>query len=155
MNPTCKLSVRMLLGLALMLAGPLAACAADEQRPPDAVQTGHSPRAHHAHPAATASVDDRVQLMTKELGLDASQQARLKIILLAQRTEMAKVWNDPSVAASLRVGRTRIVSDQTAEGIRGILSAEQREKYIKARRRDAPVGAPGGDVQKWMTPDPG
>jgi len=102
-----------------------------------------------------ASLDDRVQLMAKELDLDANQQARLKSILLAQRAEVTKAWNDPSVPAAVRIATTQAVSEKTAERIRAVLNDEQRGKYAKAHQRDARVGAPGGDVQKWMQADPG
>ena len=93
--------------------------------------------------------------MAKELDLDANQQARLKSILLAHRAEVAKAWNDPSVPAAVRIATTQVVSEKTAERIRAVLNDEQRTKYAKAHQRDAPVGAPGGDVQKWMQGNPG
>jgi Spy/CpxP family protein refolding chaperone len=117
-----------------------------------ALGAAHAERAIHT-PAA--SLDNRVQLMAKELDLDANQQARLKSILLAHRAEVTKVWNDPSVPAAVRIAMTQAVSEKTAERIRAVLNDEQRAKYAKAHQRDARVGAPGGDVQKWMQADPG
>lgn len=122
--------------------------------PAHAAEPAHAPRSH-AHHTAANTLDNRLQLMAKELDLDASQQATLKRILLTQRAEVDKVWNDPSVPASVRVATTQAVSEQTAERIRAILNDEQREKYLKEHRRDVPVGTPGGDVQKWMKPDAG
>jgi hypothetical protein len=75
--------------------------------------------------------------------------------LLAQRAEVIKAWNDPSVPAAVRIAMTQAVSEKTAERIRAVLSDEQRDKYAKAHQRDGQVGAPGGDVQKWMQADPG
>jgi hypothetical protein len=136
---------RMGLGFALAV-GSLAVA--------HAAAPAHASRSH-AHHTAANTPDNRVQLMTKELDLDASQQAKLKRILLTQRAEVAEVWNDPSVPATVRVATTQAVSEKTAERIRAILNDEQREKYLKEHRRDVPVGTPGGDVQKWMKPDPG
>jgi hypothetical protein len=136
------------IGLALLLGALGPVHAADEDQSPAAA--GPAAVRSHSHHTRAASIDDRVQLMAKELGLDANQQARLKSILLAQRAEMAKAWNDPSVPAAVRVATTQAVSEKTAERIRAVLNDEQREKYAKAHQRDAPVGAPGGDVQKWM-----
>jgi Spy/CpxP family protein refolding chaperone len=109
----------------------------------------------HSHHTRAASLDERVQLMAKELDLDASQQAKLKSILLVQRAEVSKAWNDPSVPAAVRVATTQAVSERTAERIRAVLNDEQREKYAKAHQRDAGVGAPGGDVQKWLQANTG
>ena len=91
--------------------------------------------------------------MAKELDLDASQQARLKSILLAHRAEVTKAWSDPAVPAAVRIATTQAASEKTAERIRGALNDQQREKYAKAHQHDAPVGAPGGDVLKWMQAD--
>ena len=88
--------------------------------------------------------------MSRELDLDASQQATLRSLLLAQRAEVTQVWSDPAVPSAVRVAATRAVSERTAERIRGMLSDEQREKYSKAQQHDSAVGAPGADVQKWM-----
>jgi hypothetical protein len=140
------------LGFALAVGSLVVAHAADDA--PAAAAPARVLRSH-AHHSAAITLDDRVQLMAKELDLDASQQATLKRILLTQRAEVAKVWNDPSVPATVRVATTQAVSEKTAERIRAILHDEQREKYLKEHRRDVPVGTPGGDVQKWMKPDAG
>jgi Spy/CpxP family protein refolding chaperone len=118
------------------------------------VVRGDPPRSHVHHTGA-GGLNDRVQLMTKELDLDADQQAKLKGILLAQRAEMTKVWTDSSVPAAVRVATTQAVSERTADRIRGMLSEEQRLKYAKAHQRDAPVGAKGGNVQQWLKSDAG
>jgi hypothetical protein len=143
------------LGFALALGSLVAAHAGDEGQAPAAAAPAHPAPRSHAHHTPATTIDSRVQLMATELDLDASQQATLKSILLTQRAEVAKVWNDPSVPATVRVATTQAVSEKTAERIRAILNDEQREKYIKEHRRDVPVGTPGGDVQKWMKPDPG
>ena len=130
-------------GLALLLCALGAAHADDNGQPAATAAAGSAP------------LDNRVQLMAKELDLDANQQARLKSILLAQRAEVTKAWNDPSVPAAVRIATTQAVSEKTAERIRAVLNDEQRAKYAKAHQRDARVGAPGGDVQKWMHADPG
>jgi hypothetical protein len=145
---------RVALGFALALGGLVVVHAADEGQAPDAAPPAHAALRQHAHHTAATILDSRVQLMAKELDLDASQQAALKSILLTQRAEVAKVWDDPSVPATVRVATTQAVSEKTAERIRAILNDEQREKYIKDHPRDVPVGTPGGDVQKWTKPDP-
>jgi hypothetical protein len=96
-----------------------------------------------------------VQLLARELDLDAIQQSRLKTILLTQRADVIQVWNDSSVAAPVRIGATQAISEKTAERIRALLNPEQREKYIKQRKRDTSVGAPGVDLQTWMSPGQG
>ncbi len=112
-----------------------------------------APVARHVvrHRSAALALDDRVQLMAKELDLDATQQAELKGILLNQRAQVLEVWNNSSVPAALRISATQAISEQTGDRIRAMLTDAQREKYIKSRPHDTPVGAPGSDLQKWMT----
>jgi Spy/CpxP family protein refolding chaperone len=103
-----------------------------------------------AHPKPLDALDSRVQLMTRELDLDATQQTQLRAILQAHRAEVAKAWSDPAVPASVRVGATQAIAERTSDRIRAMLNEAQREKYMKAHEHEAPVGAPGGDVQRWM-----
>ena len=84
----------------------------------------------HAHHTPAATIDSRVQLMAKELDLDANQQATLKSILLTQRAEVAKVWDDPSVPATVRVATTQAVSEKTAERIRAMLNDRRTEHDV-------------------------
>jgi Spy/CpxP family protein refolding chaperone len=141
----------MILCLVLASCGFVVTGVADESQAPAAGSSGRA----RMHRTTVAALDSRVQLMSKELDLDAIQQSRLKSILLTQRAEVAQVWNDPSVPAPVRIGATQAISEKTADRIRAMLNPEQREKYIRQHQRDTPVGAPGGDVQKWMKPDPG
>lgn len=97
-----------------------------------------------------ATLDGRVQLLAKELDLDPAQQGKVRALLLAQSQNVALLWNDTSVPAALRVSRTQLIEERTADQIRAVLNDDQRKKYIQPRQRVAPVGAPGGDVQDWM-----
>ena len=95
-------------------------------------------------------LDQRMQLLTKELNLDEQQQGSVRTILLLQRSEVIKAWSDPSVPAAIRVSALQGITERTADRIRSVLTDAQREKYLKARLHETPVGAPGGDVAKWM-----
>ena len=140
---------RAVMVLTLVAGGPSTVYAADEGAAPAAEETGSAAGARTRHPPRSA-IGSRVQLMTKELNLDAGQQTKLTTILETQRAEVVKVWSDTSVSAAIRVAATQAIGDKTADRIRAILNDEQRKKYIKPREHEAPVGAPGGDVQKWM-----
>jgi hypothetical protein len=149
----CGHFVRAMLVLALMPHPVLPAQAADvgpgsaaTMTPPPASDAGA-----RAHRAQRSGLANRVQLMTKELDLDVRQQTELKTILEAQRSEVSRVWSDPSVPSAVRVGATQAIGERTADRIRAMLSDAQRKKYIQPRQHEAPVGAPGGDVQTWMS----
>ena len=133
---------RVILSIAIMAGacGALGALGADEIPAPASTPPNYSvqPRNHHAAPV---TLDDRVRLLTKELDLDAGQQAQLKNILLSQRAEVEKVWSDPSTSSSIRIGATRAISERTADRIRSILNDAQRAKYIQPRNH----------VQSWIS----
>ncbi len=96
-------------------------------------------------------LDKRVALLTKELKLDASQQVRVKKILQDQQVQISRLWSDTAMAPALRINATQTIGDHTADQIRALLNEEQRKKYIQQHKREAKVGAPGADVQTWMT----
>ncbi len=142
---------------ALLVAGALAlACAiASQASDTDPVAGAPAVAAHNRKselPVPGKALDDRVALMTKELDLDTRQQDSVRKILLLQRSEVIKATSDPSVPAAIRVSALQGISERTAERIRSVLTDAQREKYLKWRPHETPVGAPGGDVEKWMTP---
>jgi hypothetical protein len=138
--------------LTLLLCA-LGAAHAEEPGPSASTAAGSAAVRSHSPRTPTSTLDSRIELMAKELDLDASQQAKLKSILLAHRAEVTKAWSDPAVPAAVRIATTQAASEKTAERIRGVLNDQQREKYAKAHQHDAPVGAPGGDVLKWMHAD--
>lgn len=141
---------------ALMAAGAMAwACAvgqAADTVPEAGVPAAVPPHRQAEHVDPNRALDERLALMTKELNLDARQQDSVRTILLLQRTEVIKAWSDPSVPAAIRVSALQGISERTADRIRSVLTDAQREKYIKWRPHETPVGAPGGDVEKWMNP---
>jgi len=98
------------------------------------------------------TVDDRVALMARELDLSPDQQAQVKKLLLDQREQVLALWNDTTVPPALRVHRTQVITDHTAEQIRALLNDAQREKYIKPRVRETTVGSAGASLEAWMGP---
>ena len=139
-------------GIALLLSGLVTAPVVGEpsMRPATVPSVNHS----HVHTSRAApGVDSRVELLAKELKLDHQQQTALRAILVAHRAEVARVWDDATTPAGMRVGATQAISERTADRIRELLTDEQREKYAKTHQHEAPVGSAGGDVQKWMKPD--
>lgn len=142
-----SMAVLALVGCTALGAGATAAQQPMSDVAPAAVL---APNAAAAHRVARTGIAGRVQLLTRELGLDTQQEQAVAALLAQQRTSVARVWSDPSVPAALRVGATQAIGDRTAEQIRALLNEEQRKRYLQPRQHDAPVGAPGGDVQKWM-----
>ena len=136
--------------LAFLIGGSAATMAAEEiSGPGTETAPPHAARQHSRQPPVS-TLDQRMQLLTKELDLDARQQESVRTILLLQRAQVIKAWSDSSVPAAIRVSALQGISEGTAERIRSVLTDAQREKYLKWRPHETPVGAPGGDVEKWM-----
>jgi len=138
-----------LVALAPMMVDAAPAQAADPGSSPTTAKHYRGSRTADSRSTALAS---RVRLMARELDLDSSQQQQLTAILIAQQGEVAKAWSDPSVPAALRINATQRISERTGDRIRAMLTDAQREKYIKVHSHDTPVGAPGADLDKWMSP---
>lgn len=114
---------------------------------------GGQPAATLPRPAPSGMVshlDRRVALLARELDLDATQQLKLKALLESQREQVSRVWSDESVPGALRVKRTQAVSERTEEGIRSLLTDEQKTKYFKPRPADVAPGATSADLATWM-----
>ena len=97
------------------------------------------------------ALDQRIALMTAELGLDERQQAQLREILNNQRLQIMKLWNDTSMPPASRVGATRVISAQTGDRIRAMLSDEQKAKYNQPRKaHDAAADPNARSVEDWI-----
>ena len=159
MNPLSKAAAGAFVLMHLMCS---AVRAEEEVTPPQgepAAQATAAPSQTEAEKPAEPGIrhksvsplDKRVALLAKELKLDASQQVRVKKILQDQQVQVSRLWSDMSMAPALRINATQTIGDRTADQIRALLNEEQRKKYIQEHKRTAKVGAPGADVQTWMT----
>src|SRR5256885_2130461 len=119
------------LKTALLLTAGAVACAQAAEPVvqvlrPTALPAG---RMSHTHTNVRLGIDERVAIYAKALGLDDSQQSRLKALLLDQRQQVQRLWNDTSMSPAQRVYTTRAIGDATADAIRAMLTEEQRKKY--------------------------
>ena len=97
------------------------------------------------------ALERRVAVYAGSLGLNANQQALLRSVLLRQRDEMQRVWNDTTLTAAMRVHATQAISGATADRIRSMLTEAQRKRYNppptphnNMARTDSP------SVESWM-----
>ncbi len=101
--------------------------------------------------ASTSTIDHRVEVLTKALDLQPSQQENLRKIFADQRDAVRKIWSDPRLLPAERAPATRAVEDRTSDEIRAMLNDEQRKKYNPpkpAAKPGSPADAP--NVAKWM-----
>ena len=104
--------------------------------------------AQAGHPPA---LERRVTVYTQTLGLNAKQQAQLRVLLLQQRDEMQRVWNDTTLTAAMRVHATQAISGATANRIRTMLTEQQRKRYNPPPKpHDNLARADSPSAEYWM-----
>jgi hypothetical protein len=145
--------------LALAMAMPLMAHAEEAPAPtpsaaPASGEVAPTPKVRRAYRpprplSAEAALDQRIHLLSVELGLDDTQQAGVREALITQRQQTLKVWQDTSIPAPLRIKVTQDIGMRTADRIRALLTDAQREKYIKPRPGE-PDKAHGDDAETWI-----
>jgi hypothetical protein len=161
-----------LLVLAVAAAGSLPSRGSAEQDTGAPQQQGGEPQAaeqgpaaeqgaaaKHGEPSATrhaphhgrrSGLEERVALLTKELDLDAKQQAGVRRALLRQRDQVQRIWRDGAVPSADRIFATRAVSNQTAQQIRALLNEEQRKRYDPPAEADVGHAIGKANVESWM-----
>lgn len=76
---------------------------------------------------------------------------RLRTLLMWQRDQVLRVWNDETLTAAMRVHATGAIGEATADHIRAMLTQEQRKKYNPPRPpHDDVARAAAPDVESWM-----
>jgi hypothetical protein len=133
--------------LGLAIGGALAVQASA----PDAAHGGEAAAKHapktNPRPPQGSGIDGRVQLLARELDLDAGQQIGVRKILERQRADVSQVWSNEAMPAQLRVASTRAIGERTADNIRAILNDKQRARYNKAQPAAATAkSTPSGDA---------
>jgi hypothetical protein len=100
------------------------------------------------HPSG---LEERMRLLTAELGLDVQQQSDVRKLLQEQREQVMRIWSDNSLPAAYRINATRAIGDKTADRIRALLSTEQKAKYIAPRKpHESQPGESKLTVEEWM-----
>ena len=112
---------------------------------------GDAPRSPRSHQHEHTTLDGRVAIYARALGLDANQQLQLRDLLVWQRDQVQRVWNDATLTAAMRIHATGAIGDATADRIRAMLTEEQRKRYNPPRPpRDSVAHAEAPDVESWM-----
>lgn len=123
---------------------------AEAAHPPAATARPHTAMRHATRTSIEQRLDERVALLTRELGLDNRQQAEVRRILQVQHDRVRQVWNDPARLPADRIGATQALSERTADEIRAVLSEEQRKQYIAPKLPRTAADHPEHDLDYWM-----
>lgn len=141
-------------------AGPSASAAAassagdmpaptDERTGADgAVGGARAPIRHHRPPSAAQVLDEHVRALTKELALNAKQQAGVRQILIKERVAILELRKRGTGAQDM-VAASHKILEHTRGDIRALLDEDQRKKFFVDVPEDnlAPAQA---DLDYWL-----
>jgi hypothetical protein len=92
------------------------------------------------------SPDAQVEMMTKELGLSAEQQTKIKDILTKQQADM-KALRDSGAPREEMMPKMREIRENSTKAINAVLTADQQKKYAEMQEKMRQGGGgprPGG-----------
>jgi hypothetical protein len=95
-------------------------------------------------------LEQRVQLLERELGLTSKQQEAVRQILRGQREAVRQIWEDPSISPAERAPAVRLLGERTADRIRAVLNEEQKKKYNRPTPDGALSAQANVDVPGWL-----
>lgn len=84
------------------------------------------------------------------LDLTEAQQAEVAKILVSQREQIRKLWNDQTVAPEYRIGAMRAINYETEDRIRALLNDEQKTKYRAPHSDRAPPASQEETLNHWL-----
>jgi len=117
-----------------------------------AAGTVHAQARQPVHPPAARvdALEQRVQLLTRELDLNPEQQEAVRQILRGQREAVQQIWQDPQISPAERAPAVRLVGERTADRIRAVLNDEQKKKYNQPLPNGALSTQANVDVEGWL-----
>jgi hypothetical protein len=96
------------------------------------------------------ALDQRVQLLTRELDLNLEQQGAVRQVLRGQREAIEHIWEDTAISPAERAPAVRLVGERAADQIRALLNGEQRKKYNRPLPDGALSTQANADVDGWL-----
>ena len=81
----------------------------------------HFPHGRRIPYTTDAILDQRVKLLTAEIGLDEHQQTEVRALLVRQGAAIRRVWTDKSLTDGERGPITGAIGEKTADAIRDLL----------------------------------
>jgi Spy/CpxP family protein refolding chaperone len=144
--------LKMFLGVAV--AAALAMPAAAQYGGQMGGQPGGQMGQHRGGMGAHGNVDQRVQMLTKELDLTPDQQAKAKTILEQQQKEMMALKENTSLSEQEREAKLQEIHRSGMEEIRAMLTPDQQKKLQEMRQNMMHhEGGPGGNHPQGAPPN--
>ena len=137
-----------LLALTLLVAGAASAQAPAEPAQNQVPQSQSQPQAWHAHKHHDAV--HQAKHLSKELGLNADQQAQLTPILADRDQKMQALAANTSLDPKSMHQQRKAIAQDTDQKLSAILTPDQQQQYAAMKaahhhghgRHDAPATAP-------------
>jgi hypothetical protein len=145
--PPRRLALSLMVCLSLCV--PIARAVTDSIAATDS-NTAAAPSSHTVRRGGAGAIEERVNVFTRALALDATQQAQLRKILMNQREAVLKIWTDKTLSPAERAPATLAAQQRTGDEIREILNEEQRKKYNADKPATARVSADKRSVEQWL-----
>lgn len=129
---------------------------AEPSQPPQSTPQGQpgQPPAQPVRP----TIDDQVQMLTQDLGLNPEQQTRMRSILEEQHQQAMTIVEDGTLSREDKVQKIRALREATIDKTRTMLNDEQKKKLEQmlspSQQTPPPSGqqAPGGNPPSSTAP---
>ncbi|GAA4374299.1 hypothetical protein [Hymenobacter koreensis] len=128
--------MKKMLLLLTVTALSFTAAQAQDQLAPNARKEARGGQGKHADRTPEQRADMQTQRLTKQLGLSADQQPKVRAIFLAQATEMQSLRGQMTPGSTDRQAmgqQMKAVMTRTDEQLKTALTAEQYTKYAAQR----------------------
>lgn len=112
------------------------------------------PHAQGAPTQPIPALPARAGKLVTMLQLTTAQQAELAKILASQRERIRNLWSDAALEPGYRVSAMRAINEQTEERIRGLLTEEQKKKYMTPRSTSPAPSSRSDAVEHWFDAPP-
>ena len=85
-----------------------------------------------------------VDQLAQQLNLTDDQKAKVKTILETQGQKMRELRGDTSLSSEDRRSKVQSIREETTTQMKGVLTADQFDKWQKMSQRNRRPGGPGG-----------
>lgn len=142
--------------LAMLALGGLVACGT-MAKAEDTNKPAKPPGDHQGPPPGGPRGDmkERAAKMAEELGLNDDQKTKMAEVMKEQGPKLKALREDTSLSKEDKQAQMKALREASTEKVKGILTAEQFEKWQKiqqSRRGPGGPGGPGGPRGEGKTP---
>jgi hypothetical protein len=103
----------------------------------------------HSHRPSRSLIDNRVDSLTRQVGLDENQRKETRTILETGQAEANRLWSDQQISPIDRMTKLHQLRDDSQNKFRALLTPAQRTKYdqlLQNKRRA--TSQPNKDVYR-------